>query len=64
MGKLLYKRNSAIESTIKNNVSAVKSWFLDVGYDLIESRKFTIIEETLIEEVTDYYLERLKEFEN
>ena len=59
MGKLLCKRDSAIESTIKNNVSAVKSWFLNVGYDFIESRKFTITEETLIEEVTDYYLERL-----
>ena len=59
MGKLLYKRDSAIESTIKNNVSAVKSWFLNVGYDFIGSRKFTLPEETLIEEVTDYYLERL-----
>lgn len=41
----------------------LKSWYLNVGYDFIQSRKFTQNDETLIEEMSDYYLARIKELE-
>ena len=41
----------------------LKSWYLNVGYDFIQSRKFTQSDEAVIEEMSDYYLARIKELE-
>lgn len=41
----------------------LKSWFLNVGYDFINSQKLSQAEEEALEKVSDYYLEAIKNLE-
>ena len=62
MSKLKEKRDASISVALRPVAPMLKSWFLDVGYDFMSSRNFNLQEEALIEELTDYYLERIGEF--
>lgn len=41
----------------------LKSWFLNVGYDYINSHKLNQTEEDVLEKISDYYLEAIKNLE-
>ena len=39
----------------------LKTWYLNVGYEYINSRVLTQPEEDMLEKVSDYYLEAIKD---
>ena len=61
MSTLRERREASIAVSLHPVAHVLKSWFLNVGYDFMNSRNFNMSEEALIEELSDYYLERIKE---
>lgn len=61
MSDLREKRRKSIKRALQPVAPMVKSWFLDVGLDFINSRKFNVQEEAIIEELSDFYLDRMVE---
>ena len=61
MSALREKRQAGIKKSLQPVAPMVQSWFLDVGLDFINTRTFTLQEEAIIEELSDYYLERMAE---
>ena len=49
-----------VNETIGRMKPIVKDWFLHTAFEFINSRKFTIQEEDLMEELSDFYLEKLE----
>ena len=60
MSKLKEKRDASVKAALRPVAPMLKSWFLDVGYDFMDTRNFNVAEEALIEELTDFYLARIK----
>ena len=50
-----------VDQTIGKMEPIVKDWFLHTAFEFINSRKFTAQEEDLMEELSDFYLERLEQ---
>lgn len=50
-----------VDQTIGKMKPIVKDWFLHTAFEFINSRKFTTQEEDLMEELSDFYLERLEQ---
>ena len=48
-----------VGSVIKKMKPIVRSWYLNVALEFMNSRKLTNDEERILEEVSDYYLEKL-----
>lgn len=48
-----------VNSTIKRMEPIVRSWYLSVALDFMNSRKFTTQDEAFMEEISDFYLEKL-----
>ena len=59
MSKLKERRDASVTESLRPVVPMLKTWFLDVGYDFMNSRNFKLEDEMLIEELTDFYLERI-----
>ena len=59
MSKLKERRDASVTESLRPVVPMLKTWFLDVGYDFMNSRTFKLEDEMLIEELTDFYLERI-----
>ena len=49
-----------VDQTIGKMKPIVRDWFLHTAFEFINSRKFTIQEEDLMEELSDFYLEKLE----
>lgn len=60
MADLKEKRRSGISARLKPVADAVESWLLDESMQFLKYRKFTPIQETLIEEFQDYLLEKVE----
>lgn len=58
------RRSKSIKNQLKPMAPIIRSWFLQVGFELIESKEFSVTEEMLIEEVTEFYIKKLKELED
>ena len=63
MSAIREKNKVHIIRGLKPVTHLLKSWYLNVGYDFIQSRKFTQPEEDIMAEMSDYYLERIKDLE-
>jgi len=63
MSTLKERREANITRSLRPVAHLVKSWFLNVGYDFINKRNYNANEEQLIEELSDYYLERIKDLD-
>ena len=50
-----------VNETIGRMKFIVKDWFLHTAFEFINSRKFTIQEEELMEEISNFYLKKLEE---
>ena len=61
MSKLKERRDANVLKALRPVVPMLKTWFLDVVYDFIGKRNFNAVEEAIMEELTDYYLARIKE---
>ena len=61
MSKIREKNRAQIVKELKPLAHLLKSWYLNIGYDFIQSRKFTQLEEDIIAEMSDYYLGRIKD---
>ena len=61
MSKIREKNKAQIVKELKPLTHLLKSWYLNIGYDFIQSRKFTQPEEDIIAEMSDYYLDRIKD---
>ena len=49
---------------LKPVAQLLKTWFLNVAYDYINSHKLTQAEEDILEKVSDFYLEAIRKLEN
>ena len=63
MSTLRERREANIIRSLKPMAHLLKSWFLNVGYDFMNKRNYNANEEQLIEELSDYYLERIKDLD-
>ena len=63
MSTLRERREANITRSLRPVAHLVKSWFLNVGYDFMSKRNYNANEEQLIEELSDYYLERIKDLD-
>ena len=59
MSTVLEKRDCYLKQFVRENKSLIKTWFLNVGYDFINSKKFSQPEEDMLEKIADFYLESL-----
>ena len=56
----LRERNKVhIVHGLKPVAHLLKSWYLNVGYDYINSHKLTQTEEDVLEKVSDFYIEAI-----
>ena len=60
MVDLKEKRRSGISARLRPVADAVESWLLDESMQFLKCRKFTPIQEALIEEFQDYLLEKVE----
>lgn len=57
------KRVRSIKEQIKSVSPIVRNWVLETGFELLKTKEYTIAEELIIEEVTEFFLKKLKELE-
>lgn len=63
MSALRERNRVHIIRELKPVAHLLKSWYLNVGYDFINSQNLTSAEEDILERVSDYYLEQIKNLE-
>lgn len=63
MSTVREKNKTHIVRGLKPVSHLLKSWFLNVGYDYINTKKLTQVEEDVLEKVSDFYLEAIKNLE-
>lgn len=63
MSALREKNRVHIVHGLKPVAHLLKSWYLNTGYAFIQSRRFSQAEETIMEEMSDFYLEAIKNLE-
>lgn len=62
---VLRERNKVhIIRGLKPVAHLLKSWYLNVGYNFINSNNLTQAEEDILERVSDFYLGAIKRLEN
>ena len=49
-----------VNATIGKMKPIVKDWYLHTAFEYMNTRKFTAQEEALLEEISDYYLDKLE----
>lgn len=64
MMTLRERSNCYVIKGLKPVSQLLKTWFLNVAYDYINSRKLTQAQEDILEEVSDFYLEAIRKLEN
>lgn len=61
MSTVKEKSKCCVIQGLKPVAHLLKTWYLNVGYDYINSKKLSQVEEDVLEDISNYYLEAIKD---
>lgn len=63
MSTVKQKSKAYVNVGLKPVAHLLKTWYLSVGYDYINSHNLNQTEEDILENITEFYISKIKELE-